>query len=359
MAIRVDRAIELSKPVKHPDGYLTADVVLGRIGILEYRQPDGKVRRELVPPETLFDPDSMQTFVGVPVTNEHPDELLTTDTAKAHQVGMVHGAPEQGDGVLVGRVTITDADAISDIEKRRRVQVSPGYTCELDEEPGVWNGFPYDAVQKRRSYNHLAIVARGRAGSNVAIKLDGLQEVQGMNVTWKGIEFEVEETVAKELKTRFDEADAASASGEARVAELTAANADLQKKLDDVSAQLEAAKASRSDRMDSNEIERIIASRMILVEKAKAVTPTAKFDGLDEVGIMKSSLVEKNPGLKDRMDSMSADYVRARFDVMCEMDEQEKVARQAAVTSSAATAPSSDDSMSVRKRMIEKQMAKK
>lgn len=39
--------------------------------------------------------------------------------------------------------------------------MSVGYEAELDPTPGVWMGQPYDAVQRRITPNHIAIVGPG------------------------------------------------------------------------------------------------------------------------------------------------------------------------------------------------------
>ena len=44
---------------------------------------------ELVLPEELFDPASLESAHMVPLTNTHPDGMLTAATAKQHQVGQV------------------------------------------------------------------------------------------------------------------------------------------------------------------------------------------------------------------------------------------------------------------------------
>ena len=49
---------------KTPEGFIQDSPVIGRVGILEYRQPDGSIRKELRPPEEAFHADSLATLKG-------------------------------------------------------------------------------------------------------------------------------------------------------------------------------------------------------------------------------------------------------------------------------------------------------
>lgn len=50
-----------------------------------------------------------------------------------------------------------------------KVELSPGYLYDVYAEPGVWNGQPYQYVQRNLRGNHLALVYKGRTGSDVAV----------------------------------------------------------------------------------------------------------------------------------------------------------------------------------------------
>jgi hypothetical protein len=70
---------------------------------------------------------------------------------------------------------VQDAGLIKAIEKGERRELSPGYVCHVEENPGSWNGERYDGIQRNIIYNHLAIgpAGWGRSGSEVSLKLDG------------------------------------------------------------------------------------------------------------------------------------------------------------------------------------------
>ena len=162
----------LARPERTPEGWLRAEAHTAKVGILEYEEPGGGTRRELVLAEELFDDASRASARMVPLTYRHPEKLLDATTARVHQVGSV-GENIRPDGdLLAAPIMVTDADAVKGIEDGDQ-QMSWGYDCDLDPTPGTHPQFgPYDAIQRRRRYNHLAIVNTARAGNQARIRLD-------------------------------------------------------------------------------------------------------------------------------------------------------------------------------------------
>lgn len=161
----------LAKPVRTPEGFLLVEGVIAKCGPLEYCNPDGSTRIELVTPEELFDQESMDSFAGVALTNTHPADLLTPQTVKQHIVGTV-SAPRRDGELLISKLGILTADAIKDVEDGR-AELSCGYSCDLDETPGTHPTYgAYHAIQRRRRGNHVAVVDEGRAGPQARIRLD-------------------------------------------------------------------------------------------------------------------------------------------------------------------------------------------
>lgn len=165
-----------SEAIKTPQGFLRAPAFLTRTGVLTYRTPSGETRRELRKPEDVFDAESLKTLSAIPVTNDHPPEMLTADNAKKYMVGYTSDAVEKAGDKLKSFLTLTDAAAILAAEGGKQ-QISCGYFADLDETPGVWQGEPYDAIQRNIRYNHVAMVDRGRAGPEVKMRLDSKDAV--------------------------------------------------------------------------------------------------------------------------------------------------------------------------------------
>jgi uncharacterized protein len=169
--------LRLDGPRLDENGFLKTSAHATRVGVFVYRRPDGSEFRELRMPEEVFNPDSMSTLEMIPVTNDHPAEsLVTPKNAKRLQVGMT-GKVYNDQMYVKTDVVITDEKAISEVQNGKE-QLSCGYTCELEHTAGVFNGERYDAIQRNIRYNHLAIVARGRAGPQVRLHLDAEDAVE-------------------------------------------------------------------------------------------------------------------------------------------------------------------------------------
>jgi hypothetical protein len=146
---------------------------------MAYRQADGSVVREFVPRETLHDAASLLTLGRAPLTLEHPREDVSPDNVQELGVGDVDGEVVIADNGFVrvrGAARRKDAiDAIDDDVKR---QLSPGYSCRIDPTPGIDPEFgAYDAIQRERRYNHLAIVGAARGGVQIRLRADSADEV--------------------------------------------------------------------------------------------------------------------------------------------------------------------------------------
>ena len=64
-------SIPLSDTYFTPEGYLIDNPILTRVGIFEYHNPDGTIRRELRLPEEVFAAESLASYKGKPVNLTH------------------------------------------------------------------------------------------------------------------------------------------------------------------------------------------------------------------------------------------------------------------------------------------------
>ena len=144
-----------------------------RTGCQTYTNPDGSKRVEYRPPEEVSRRDSLLSMGGLPVTLEHPPQLLTPDTVRQHTRGHSGTQVEFTDGFVHGTVTLTDREAIEAVKRRDAVELSVGYRCDYDPTPGTApDGTRYDGVQRNISGNHLAVTRQARAGSEVRLHFD-------------------------------------------------------------------------------------------------------------------------------------------------------------------------------------------
>jgi uncharacterized protein len=165
-------------------GFLHAPVRPTRTGIMLYRMADGSISRELKHPEDVFDPASLATLERVVATRGHPRDSkgrpvdVTTDTVDRLKVGHAGDKIERqrvrDEDHPVVAMTITDAPTVKAIVEDGLDQVSMGYTVEIVDEPGVWNGQAYDRRHKNIRYDHIAVALPmgGRGGSTVNVVLD-------------------------------------------------------------------------------------------------------------------------------------------------------------------------------------------
>jgi hypothetical protein len=172
-AIRYDRAAIDPNWEETPEGYLRIKATFARTGLQRYRRQDGSEAVEYRPEEEVSKKDSLLSLANLPVTLEHPPELLTPETCREYQRGHTGSNVEYRTPFAYGVVTITDADAIKAIKSGDAREVSVGYRVKFDATPGVTpDGQRYDGVQREISGNHVAVVRKGRAGPEVRLHMD-------------------------------------------------------------------------------------------------------------------------------------------------------------------------------------------
>jgi hypothetical protein len=168
-----------------PEGYLKDKPILTSIGVFEY-QDHGKVRRELRLPEDVFAPESLRSYRGAPIVISHDAGLIDKDNVAENQIGTILSVGEKRGPDVVAEIIIHDTDAMKSAGLK---ELSLGYNLDLDETPGVWNGQPYDAIQRHIRINHLALVREARAGEQARLNLDSRDKESiltgGKNMTKK------------------------------------------------------------------------------------------------------------------------------------------------------------------------------
>lgn len=113
-------------------------------------------------PEDVFAEETIASFEGKPVTDDHPPENVQAENFASYARGHVQNVRQAGNN-LVGDVYITDAKLASDVKHCVKREISCGYQCDL--VPDGAGGY----YQTNIRGNHVAVVLRGRAGHDVAI----------------------------------------------------------------------------------------------------------------------------------------------------------------------------------------------
>ena len=358
VATRTDRQT-LDELTLEPNGWLRASAALTRTGVFAYRKEDGSIRRELRPPQEVFRSDLMPLYAGLPLTVGHPDVFLDASTTRAHQVGSISSPRREADK-LVADLLITDLAAIEQVQRGVR-QISIGYEAELDPTPGVWMGQPYDAVQRRITPNHIAIVDRGRAGPECAIRLDQGDTMLDLTIDGNSVTVSPEMFSAvltalgmdpanppQTLELCYGPQDPAAAptmdKAPAPAAPAPAAKADS---MDALQARLDSLQAQLALRPDETKIRESVKARIKLEQVAE--THGVKFDSAMSDDLLRAAVVKQLEGVD--VSAKSSAYIEARYDsaVEARSARDEQVRQVAKSTTAPDTAKRIDEALKAKR----------
>ena len=293
------------KATRTDEGFILDTPAITRCGVFPYRNADGTMRYELRHPDDVFKQDSLDSIKGKPVTALH-NGLIDNTNSTGVTVGAVMSAGRQDGDNVTAEIVIHDTSMVDGGNK----DLSCGYTLNLDEESGVYNGQPYTHRQRDIKYNHLAIVKAGRAG-NARLNLDSMdfQEEKETMVKYRldnGVEYDVTPEIDAELKKLNQDVADANAAKEAEKARADAAE-DAKTKAED------SIDKAREDA--ANEVK----ARLKLEADAKALNVEFKEDATDsEIKIAVIKSVRTNFDATDKAEA----YIDAAYD-LARMDAQE------------------------------------
>ena len=141
-------------------------------GLLEGFDPSEEIDLWRDPSE-VFSKSALASFEGKTLTLTHPDELLNPDNEREHHAGHIQNIRpgedplDSGDWPLLADLIVKDRAAIDAI-RDGQCELSCGYTYKLVRE-----GKRFD--QRDILGNHVALVTKGRAGSEVRVDTSGLR----------------------------------------------------------------------------------------------------------------------------------------------------------------------------------------
>ena len=343
MPVRYDAA-RLGQATRTPQGFLRAPARLTRTGVLTYRRTDGTTIRELRRPEQVFSASSLATLHDAPVTDLHPTVMVTPNNVRELGLGHVSQATVRRDGKFVsGEVVLTDASMIAAAESGKRREVSLGYNCKIVAGGGTYEGERYDQEQVDIVYNHVALGPSnwGRAGSEVALRLDGAEQRLALadDDAWRertdtdadeppthsppapegthmeptlvtvridGIDTSVPAAAAQLITRALGERDG-------KITALEAKATEHQKRADSLQGELDGTKTKLAEATDPKRIDAAIGDRVALLDKARAVLGTeVKLDGKSarEIKVLVCQHADKDADFGGKSD----EYVQGRFD---------------------------------------------
>lgn len=319
--------VDADRAEETPEGYLVVPATLARVGVLEYHNPDGSIRRELRSEGSVF--GDMDRLGMVPVTALHPRHntgepiAATAANYRAVTVGHVLGGSQKRDGdYLRAKLVIQDAATVAAIKRRELPEVSMGYIPTREERPGNHNGEDYDVVQTAATYNHVALVPTGRAGPNVRLHIDSaggdafLERWQtgnhtGLTSHGEAMKFQIINGKSYEVGTpehqQALEADAARrAEFEADARRKDEQIATLTKERDELQGERDALKLE-VDSLKSVDHNALVRERATILADAQAAGVTVT-DDMDNAAVRRAIVEKRRPDLKIAADA-SDEYV--------------------------------------------------
>lgn len=175
--MRFNDRVSVGEVKQTKEGYLVATARVARTGVQEYYaaelgdvamqagfKPDDIVR-VYRHPDQVFSQDTLNSITRVPVTIGHPPESVTADNWSQYAVGEVGDVVARDGEWIVVNPMIKDAKGI-EAAKTTHKEISMGYNANIVK---ARDGIDADFEMTDIRMNHLALVPRGRAGSQARI----------------------------------------------------------------------------------------------------------------------------------------------------------------------------------------------
>lgn len=156
------------------DGYLRAYMRIAKADhALKYRNPLGATKTEIITEQELFNKDSLDSFMMLPITNEHPPMKVSAENYRQYgrgATGQTLIREVTPIGTFLGTIaTIHDGELVNAIVSGEIPGVSPGYAVKVrNRSDGVDEQFD-------RRGNHVAAVRNPRGGADVRTVLEGIR----------------------------------------------------------------------------------------------------------------------------------------------------------------------------------------
>jgi hypothetical protein len=328
--------LTLDAPRRTADGYLAVRARAARTGVYQYSGADvdpqnahglrdQAIVHVLRDEQTVFDTSAVHSFIGKPITDDHPTVAVTAQNWRDLSRGTIMGAMRDGDH-LAFDLMLTDATAIAKVEAGKR-ELSNGYEAGI--EFGSFKAADGTECQARQTSirgNHIALVDAGRAGPSCRIGDAALcdaapqsfldhflkQEkpaVKTMLIDGLTVDIANADTAMATIQTILaarDEARGKVAGLQTEVATLSTDKATLEAKVVTVEKQLADSKPTTAQLLDAAK------SYALTLGKAKALGATVA-DAMDEAAIMKAVVDAK---MGDVAKAWDAPQIAASFAVL-------------------------------------------
>lgn len=168
------------------EGYMVVvDVPFARTGFQSYHHSELRINDSAItsrlkqgmndiyrPEKEVFDELTMASFENVPITINHPPEMVNSTNWSRYAIGNVVNV-RRGTGkysnYLIGDFWIMDDRGVNVVDNKIQEEVSAGYNCD-------WAVVDNHVAQVNIRGNHVAIVRKGRAGHDARIGDEEFEE---------------------------------------------------------------------------------------------------------------------------------------------------------------------------------------
>ena len=310
--MRFNDRVSVGQTKQTSEGYLVATARVARTGVQEYYaaelgdvavqagfKPDDIVR-VYRSPDQVFSRDTLNSLTRVPVTIGHPPESVNADNWSQYAVGEVGDAfAKDGEWIVVNPM-IKDAKGI-EAARTTHKEISMGYNADIVK---ARDGIDADFEMTDIRMNHLALVPKGRAGSQARIgdswgaapisdpqpgvtpnnrPKEGPMTTKTVVLGDKAVQVLVED--AAEVERFKQESAKALADAEAKLAATIATKDEEIGKL-----KAELADAKKAAEID---VDALVAARTELVAQVKAIDAKIDAQGLSDAELRKAAVAAK------------------------------------------------------------------
>lgn len=259
--------------------------------------------------DELFRPETIQSYQGVDVTDNHPPgNSINAATWKTHSIGTLFNVRRDGD-YLIGDLLIKDSDVIQQIQSQERLELSLGYGAELHFITGTSpDGTPYQAEFKNFYGDHVALVKYGRCGGDCRIGDQNPKQPnpaeKTMQIIVNGIPFDVADNAALTAALKKDQDSLASlqqtvnsklkiGDQEFSLSELAAVQAVIDKVVADAKTNAEKVTTLEANQVTPEKLEALANERAAVITDAKKLNASVKTDGCSCEQIKREAITAK------------------------------------------------------------------
>lgn len=258
--------------------------------------------------DELFRPETIQSYQGVDVTDNHPPgNSINAATWKTHSIGTLFNVRRDGD-YLIGDLLIKDSDVIQQIQSQERLELSLGYGAELHLISGTAaDGTPYQAEFKNFYGDHVALVKYGRCGGDCRIgdqKPNPTNTEKMMQIIIDGIPFDIADNAALAAAIKKEQDKITSLQGAANakikigdqefsISELAAVQAVIDKLVTDAKTNAEKVTTLEANQVTPEKLEALANERATVISDAKKLNANVKTDGCSCEQIKREAITAK------------------------------------------------------------------